>query len=91
MFSSSMVRRFFAMAVWSITPSRMINTGFPHKNARNRTECILHSEAASSSASSVKMGITPDKRGMPISCMGTAARSEIKMATTNSDGSNSPT
>ena len=45
----------------------------------------------SSSASSVRIGITPDSRGMPMSCMGTAARSEIRIAATSSVGSSSPT
>ena len=44
----------------------------------------------SSSARTVRMGITPESRGMPMSCMGTEARSAISILTTNSDGSISP-
>ena len=40
--------------------------------------------------SSVTMGNTPLTRGMPKSCMGTAARSEIIRVSTSSLGSSSP-
>ena len=41
--------------------------------------------------SRVRMGITPAKRGMPKSCMGTAARSAMTRDSTSSEGSSSPT
>ena len=85
-----MVSRVFAMAFWSMTPSRITRIGLPHSIPRNPTEWSDHSEIKSSSASRVRMGITPESRGIPMSCMGTAARSEIKMATTSSEGSSSP-
>ena len=37
------------------------------------------------------MGMMPVSRGMPKSCMGTAARSAISRASTSSEGSSSPT
>ena len=40
--------------------------------------------------SSVKIGMTPDSSGIPKSCMGTVARSEIIMVSTSSLGSSSP-
>ena len=39
----------------------------------------------------VKMGTMPVSRGMPKSCMGTAARSAISRASTSSEGSSYPT
>ena len=40
--------------------------------------------------STVRMGTRPDSRGMPLSCMGMAARLAMSMVTTNSAGSISP-
>ena len=39
---------------------------------------------------SVMIGITPAKRGVPVFCMGIAARSEIIIATTSSEGCSCP-
>ena len=41
-------------------------------------------------ATSTMIGISPLSRGIPLSCIGTAARSEISRVTTSSAGCSSP-
>ena len=52
--------------------------------------CIEKNESSIDSESSVTMGSTPFSSGMPKSCIGTAARSEISSISTSSIGSSSP-
>ena len=56
------------------------------RSRRLRSDSWLKS---SDRASSVRIGSSPESRGMPKSCMGTAARSEIIMVSTSSLGSSS--
>ena len=65
--------------------------GLPQMMARKRTLRMVSTEMIMVMHSSVRMGIMPESRGMPKSCMGTAARSAIMRASTSSEGSSSPT
>ena len=64
--------------------------GLPHTSRRRRIERIQPYESSIESARSVIIGTTPFKSGMPKSCIGTAARSEMSMVSTSSVGSSSP-
>ena len=64
--------------------------GLPHTRRWNRTLCIEKNESSIESDSSVMIGTTPFKSGMPKSCIGTAARSEMSSISTSSMGSSSP-
>ena len=65
-------------------------TGFPHKSRRSLTLLRIAPDSTSSSPSTVKIGTSPEYRGMAPSCMGMAARFATSMVTTNSAGSISP-
>ena len=64
--------------------------GLPHTSRRSRMERIQPYESSIDSASSVTIGTTPLSSGMPKSCIGTAARSEMSIVSTSSVGSSSP-
>ena len=52
---------------------------------------LVHStERMEDRASSTTMGISPDSSGMPLSCMGTEARSAMMRVSTSSEGSSWP-
>ena len=65
--------------------------GLPQMMARNLTLLMVSTERIMVMQSRVRIGIMPLSSGMPKSCMGTAARSAMMSASTNSDGSSSPT
>ena len=64
--------------------------GVPHITSRNRRLSRDSWLSSRERESSVRMGMTPASSGMPKSCMGTVARSEIIMVSTSSLGSSSP-
>ena len=68
----------------------MTSAGSPHTSDRNRTFRRLMQLNRVDSAISARIGTTPLSRGMPKSCMGTDARSEISSVSTSSIGSSSP-
>ena len=88
--SSSRVKRFFRMACCCSFPSRTRMAGVPHTRARNRRWCSESWLMSSDRLKSVRMGMIPVNSGMPKSCMGTVARSEIIMVSTSSPGSSWP-
>ena len=88
--SSSSVKRFARMAACCRIPSLMSVVGLPHTSRRSRMERIQPYESSIDSASSVTIGTTPLSSGMPKSCIGTAARSEMSIVSTSSVGSSSP-
>ena len=65
--------------------------GRPQSTARKRTLFMVSTDRAMVRQRRVRMGMMPVSRGMPKSCMGTAARSAISRASTSSEGSSSPT
>ena len=71
-------------------PLRISTVGVPQTSARNRRLRRDHWLISMERDSSVRIGMTPASSGMPKSCMGTVARSEIIMVSTSSLGSNSP-
>ena len=50
----------------------------------------MRKDSTSSTPSTVRMGTRPVSSGMPLSCIGMAARFATSMVTTNSAGSISP-
>ena len=88
--SSSTVKRLRAMFCWRILPSRMMTVGWPQTSPRNRMDFRLKKLSSMDRHSSVTMGNSPLTIGIPKSCMGTAARSEIISVSTSSLGSSSP-
>ena len=64
--------------------------GLPLISLENPEDLSISPESSSSSATSTTMGIRPLSSGMPLSCMGTAARSEMSSVTTSSTGCSSP-
>ena len=89
--SSSTVKRFFRISRWLIFPFSMIMLGRPQRMARKRMLFMVSTESIMVTHSRVKMGTIPESRGMPKSCMGTAARSAMRRSSTSSEGSSSPT
>ena len=79
-----------AMASCRSLPWSISTVGDPHSSRRNRMEQRDSWLNNMERESSVKIGMTPESRGIPKSCMGTVARSESIMVSTNSLGSNSP-
>ena len=79
------------MACWLSLPFSTIIEGRPQTMARNFVFLIVSTERIMVMHSRVKMGMIPVSRGMPKSCMGTAARSAISRDSTSSEGSSSPT
>ena len=68
----------------------MSAVGLPQMSRRSRMERTLPHESSIESDKSVTIGMTPFKSGMPKSCIGTAARSEMSSVSTSSMGSSSP-
>ena len=88
--SSSSVKRLWRIASCCTLPSKMSAVGLPQISRRRRMERTLPHESSIESNKSVTIGMTPFKSGMPKSCIGTAARSEISSVSTSSMGSSSP-
>ena len=65
-------------------------TGLPHKNRRIPTLRYVSTDRTSSTLNTTKIGSSPASSGVPVSCIGTAARFAISIVTTNSIGSISP-
>ena len=65
-------------------------TGLPHKSLRSFTLRKVAPDSTSSSPSTVRMGTSPEYRGIAPSCMGMAARFATSMVTTSSAGAISP-
>lgn len=68
----------------------MRTEGVPQATRRNRRLVRDSWLRSMDRARRVRMGMTPASKGMPKSCMGTVARSEIIMVSTSSPGSSSP-
>ena len=64
--------------------------GFPHRMVLKRMLFTNAPEISSSQHSSTIIGISPLRRGMPISCNGWDARSDIRTVTISSESSSSP-
>ena len=65
-------------------------TGLPHKNRRIPTLRYVSTDKTSSTLKTTRIGSSPASSGVPVSCIGTAARFAISIVTTNSIGSISP-
>ena len=89
--SSSMVKRFFFISRWWSRPFSTMMEGRPQTRARNLTLCMVSTDRSMVIHKRVRMGMMPVSRGMPKSCIGTAARSAMMRASTSSEGSSSPT
>ena len=87
----STVKRFFAISLWCSFPFSTIMEGLPHRRARKVMLFMVRTEMIMVIQSKVRMGMIPVSKGIPKSCMGTAAKSAISRARTSSDGSSSPT
>ena len=61
-----------------------------HSKARKRMLFTVSTERMVDRHSRVRMGMIPMSRGMPKSCMGTAARSAMSRESTSSEGSSWP-
>ena len=88
--SSSTVSRLRRISPWSIFPLRMMTLGRPHRRVRNRVLFMVSTDRIMVRDSRVRMGTIPVSRGMPKSCMGTAARSAMIRVRASSLGSSSP-
>ena len=73
-----------------MVPSEIRMTGLPHSSRRKEINRMEATAKISWTPKTVKMGTKPDRRGMPLSCMGMDARLAMSMVTTNSAGSISP-
>ena len=71
-------------------PSYTTILGSPLKNLRIFLLLRLKYDIITSATIKVSTGIIPVKSGISIACIGTDAKSEIIIATTSSDGCNSP-
>ena len=85
-----MVRRFFRSSASTTWPFSTTTEGRPHSRARNRMDLVHSTERMEDSPSRTTMGISPDSKGMPLSCMGTEARSAMMRVSTSSEGSSWP-
>ena len=88
--NSSTVKRFFTISRVKIFPSWITMLGLLHKSARNRMLFTVSTDRIADKHNKVKIGIIPIIKGIPKSCIGTAARSAIIRESTSSEGSNSP-
>ena len=88
--SSSMVKRFFFISATRTFPSATTTLGRPQRTARKRMLFTVSTDRMAERHRRVRMGVIPMSRGMPKSCMGTAARSAMRRERTSSEGSSSP-
>ena len=88
--SSSRVTRVRRRLSCTSFPFSIKITGLPHSSCRNFTLYRISPDSTSSDPRTVKIGTSPEYRGIAPSCMGMAARFASSMVTTNSVGSISP-
>lgn len=64
--------------------------GLPVMSRDTQGSLSIQPDSSSSRDTRIRIGTSPLSSGIPLSCMGTAAKSEISSVTTNSTGCSSP-